>query len=244
MNFDSVHTVWLDLDDTLIDFTAIAADALGTMWHTEQVLRSHFPTPEVWAEIYEKHNMQLWAQYSRGEITRQYLRAERFSRPLIEGGVSSEEAAELSRRFDTIYLDLLARGKTLMPGAMELLRSLRRHHFTIGILSNGFKEVQFRKIRTAGLEPYIDIVVLSDDIDINKPDPRLYGYAMQRVGDTDPCRHLMIGDNPDTDIAGAIAAGWPAIWYDTGRLHSQPPVGAARVTALSEIPPLLNLLKK
>lgn len=216
-NDRDITTVWIDLDDTLIDFTTNAHTSLVKMWHDEPCLRQYFDTPEIWARTYEEHNIALWAEYNVGNITRQYLRMERFLRPLTQAGMPDDEARATSARFDTLYLDYLAREKALMPGAIGLLRYLRTQNVTIGILSNGFKEVQFRKIQSAGLEPYIDIVVLSDDIGINKPDIRIYHHAMQRVDDLDTTHHLMIGDNPDTDIAGAIRAGWSAIWYHPSR---------------------------
>lgn len=247
MKSDKITTVWLDLDDTLIDFTTNAAAALSRMWQEQDVLQRLFTSAARWEERYEHHNQALWAQYSRAEIERDYLRMERFRRPLVEAGLPDAEARQLSTAYDPYYLDLLAQGKVLMPGAIELLEWLRSQSYTIGILSNGFKEVQHRKIRNAGLEPYIDIVVLSDDIGINKPDPRIYRYAMERAGQPDPSAHLMIGDNPDTDIAGALAAGWNAIWYLPERagksLADRFPPGATLVRTLSDIPILQNWLK-
>lgn len=239
MPIDLTHisTVWVDLDDTLIDFTTNARTALTKMWHDEPQLQHYFPTPDIWAERYEDHNMALWARYNVGQITRDYLRLQRFLMPLTEAGMPSAEAEPLARQYDTLYLDYLAREKALMPGAMDLLEYLRSRGVRIGCLSNGFKEVQFRKIRNAGLEPWIDIVVLSDDIGINKPDRRIFDYAMQRTADTDPSHHLMIGDNPQTDIAGALASGWPAIWYHPRRAFPgiPCPAGALEVTDLREI---------
>lgn len=247
MKSDKITTIWLDLDDTLIDFTTNAAAALGRMWQEQAVLQRLFPSAERWEERYEHHNQTLWAQYSRAEIERDYLRMERFRRPLVEAGLPDAEARQLSTAYDPYYLDLLAQGKVLMPGAIELLKWLRAQSYTVGILSNGFKEVQYRKIRNAGLEPYIDIVVLSDDIGINKPDPRIYKYAMERAQQPDPTAHLMIGDNPDTDIAGALTAGWSAIWYLPERageaLADRCPAGATLVRTLRDIPILLNRLK-
>lgn len=243
MNSDHTHitTAWVDLDDTLIDFATNARTALTRMWHTQPILRHLFHTPEEWAEDYERHNMALWAQYDIGKITRQHLRMERFRLPLTLAGMPDAEARAVSLRFDPLYLDYLAEEKNLMPGAIPLLQHLKSRHLTIGILSNGFKEVQYRKIRSAGLEPYIDIVVLSDDIGVNKPDIRIYTHAMQRAADTNPSHHLMIGDNPDTDIAGAISAGWHAIWYHPQRaMPAHPcPEGAVEVAHLSQIPHLL-----
>ena len=138
---------------------------------------------------------------------------ERFRLPLAEGGASDEEASEAAVRYDTYYLDLLAEERELIPGSLELLQFLRSSGVKIGCLSNGFKDVQFRKIRNCGLEPWFDIVVLSDDIGFTKPDVRLFEYAMRKSGYPSPSAHLMIGDNASTDIAGAISTGWEAIQF-------------------------------
>ncbi|MCM1292301.1 MAG: YjjG family noncanonical pyrimidine nucleotidase [Bacteroides sp.] len=241
MNFDltDIDWVWFDLDDTLIDFTTNAHTSLVEMWRDEPLLRRLFADAETWADTYERHNMALWAEYNVGRITRHFLRLQRFIRPLTDGGASPDEALEAARRYDTLYLDYLARQKTLMPGARTMLDRLRAIDGAprIGILSNGFQEVQFRKIDTAGLTPYIDLVVLSDDIGVNKPDRRIYDHAMSRAGVADPKRHLMIGDNPDTDIAGALAAGWQAIWYHPTRAFAGVPCpqGANEITNLNDI---------
>lgn len=237
IDFTNISTVWVDLDDTLIDFTTNAHTSLVKMWCDEPSLQRYFATPELWADRYEAHNMALWARYNTGDISRDYLRLQRFLMPLTDAGMPMAEAEPLARRYDTLYLDYLAREKALMPGAMDLLKFLRAKGVRIGCLSNGFKEVQFRKIRTAGLDPWIDIVVLSDDIGINKPDRRIFDYAMQQTGDTDPTHHLMIGDNPQTDIAGAVNAGWTAIWYHPRRAFPgiPCPVWATEVANLNEI---------
>lgn len=207
---DKIAVVWVDLDDTIWDFHANSRVALRGLY-TDYSLGDVFPTPEAWIECYEKHNHSLWAQYNRGKIEKTYLMKERFLRPLNEGG--HPDAVNLSQRFDGEYLDRLAECTQLVPGALELLTVLRSRGYRIGILSNGFVEVQHRKICNSGLEPLIDYIVLSDDIGINKPDVRIYRYAESIAGvRADQC--LMIGDNPDTDIAGALAAGWPAILFD------------------------------
>ncbi len=213
-NGRDITTIWLDLDDTIIDFMTNARTALRELYYREPVLQTHFADPDLWSERYEASNHQLWDAYSRAEITREFLRMERFRHPLTEAGIENDTALTLAQRYDTLYLDLLAEGRALMPGAMHLLESLKDiQGITLAILSNGFREVQFRKINNCGLKDYFHTVVLSDDIGFNKPDRRLFDYAMQQVNDPDPTHHLMIGDNPATDIAGAISAGWNAIWY-------------------------------
>lgn len=215
MKFDNhdIDVVWLDLDDTVIDFLTNSRRALERLWREEPLLTRLFPSPQEWTEVYERHNHALWDAYSRGKVTREKLRMERFRLPLAEGGASDEDASEAAVRYDTYYLDLLAEERELIPGSLELLQFLRSSGVKIGCLSNGFKDVQFRKIRNCGLEPWFDIVVLSDDIGFTKPDVRLFEYAMRKSGYPSPSGHLMIGDNASTDIAGAISAGWEAIQF-------------------------------
>ena len=234
MNYNDIHWVWFDLDDTLIDFHTNSRAALARLYREYQLNR-WFATVEIWREAYETHNLRLWELYAAGGISRADLRLDRFLRPLSDAGIEPAEAMEMSRRFDTIYLDFLAEEKELVDGAVEALLRMRQSGFSIGVLSNGFAEVQHRKIARAGLDRLIDITVLSDDCGHTKPDPEIYRYAMERVGDTNPSHHLMIGDNPSTDIRGALSAGWRAIWL-TAKEECRPcPEGAERITALAEL---------
>lgn len=87
MKFDNhdIDVVWLDLDDTVIDFLTNSRRALERLWHEEPLLTRLFPSPEEWTEVYERHNHALWDAYSRGKVTREKLRMERFRLPLAEG---------------------------------------------------------------------------------------------------------------------------------------------------------------
>lgn len=227
--------VWMDLDDTLIDFRRNSRVALGRLYTAEN-LCVWYPTADEWIESYEKVNKPLWKRYSAGEITVGRLRLDRFLIPLLEGGMEEDEALTRARRYDTYYLDLLAEEKAVLPGAHEVLRELREMGYGIGILSNGFSEVQHRKIASAGLDGLVDTVVLSDDIGVTKPDIRLYEYAMRRVGSARSSEHLMVGDNLDTDIQGAINAGWQAVYFSPSRPQDSPTV----VSDLRELPTLLR----
>lgn len=233
--------VWLDLDDTLIDFHANSRTALAAIYH-ELGFNSLWPDPQAWIENYENHNTALWSLYSAGAVTRDVLRMERFRRPLRDAGMNDSEARKLSHSLDPIYLDKLAEGHILVPGALHLLRSLRQAETKIGILSNGFEDIQYRKINNTGLSPYIDLTVLSDEIGVNKPNPEIFRYAMQRSGELNPDRHIMVGDNPATDIAGAIAAGWQTIWFS--RDNTAPAAyhhpGVAVCSTLDEVTTLLT----
>lgn len=228
--------IWFDLDDTLIDFTTNAKSALRRLYRDYR-LNKWFATEEKWISDYEANNHILWDRYARGMIDRDTLRRTRFLTPLIDAGMPEDEAVRLNAIFDPLYLDYLAMEKELIPDARETLVELRRRGYSIGIISNGFKEVQHRKISRAGLTELIDCVVLSDDIGVTKPDPAIFDHAAQLVGEPHRGRHVMIGDNLSTDIAGSLSAGWHTIWLDLPRCHNAAttPAGAIRISALKEL---------
>ncbi len=232
--FKNVTHVWFDLDDTLIDFKTNSRTALTKLYEREK-LSQWFLTPQEWIECYEKYNHQLWADYAQAKITREELIEERFCLPFIEAGAGRTEALQLSSRLHEIYLDALAAEKKLVRGAEELLKILRGRGYRIGVLSNGFTEVQYRKINSAGLSQYFDYVVLSDNIGINKPDSRIFRYAESVSGESDISKHILIGDNPATDIAGAIGAGWKAIWYNKSGEMRNEIIDVPIVASLDEI---------
>ena len=202
--------VWFDLDDTLWNFHDNSLVALGQIYGL-YALDRFWPGEQAWLDSYHAVNDELWHLYSHGAITRDVLRTERFRRPLAEAGCDAAEAQEMAARLDGVYLGMLAQMAGTVPGAHEVLRRLRPF-YNIGILSNGFAEVQYGKMATAGLSPLIDCVVLSDEIEVNKPDPRIFDYACRKAG-TAPGSCLLVGDTPDTAICGAVGAGGKAVFF-------------------------------
>ena len=208
----AIEWVWIDLDDTLWDFHANSREALAIIYRQEG-LSEYFPDVDTWRKAYIDCNRTLWTQYNIGEISKEYLMLERFRRVLADAGCQAPYDKVLARHLDRVYLECLGRLDALVPGARELLAYLRDKGYKIGVLSNGFREVQHNKLRSAGIDGMIDLVVLSDDIGINKPDRRIFDHATRMAG-TLPEHSLMIGDNPDTDMAGAVRAGWHSIYFN------------------------------
>ncbi len=240
MKFDSVKWVWIDLDDTLIDFHANSRIALRILYD-EMNLGRFYACCDDWIAAYEKNNKSLWSRYNRAEITKDFLRIERMRAVIAHawhGG--DDELVNLSWEMDSVYLSRLAEQKTLVEGAPEMLDYLRRRGYNIGVLSNGFSQVQHLKIASAGLTDRIDMVILSDDIGVNKPDRRIYDYAMKQSGCPDFNAHVMIGDNPDTDIAGAVNAGWGAIYFNRGKAEA--PVAHERFVEIGSLASVVSLL--
>lgn len=239
-DFKSIEWVWLDLDDTLWDFATNSVDSLGIIYYRHDLNR-FYPTVDSWRERYLHHNHELWARYNVAEISRDYLQEQRFLRPLLEAGCPASEAKALTAILHKDYLDVLGEHSLLIDGAAELLDALHHKGFRIGILSNGFKEVQYRKLRSSGIDDKFDCVVLSDEIEVNKPDRRLFDHALAKAGTT-AGKSLIIGDNPDTDIAGGAAAGWHTVYFNRDGKNSPAPGCPLTVTSLREITAMLMRL--
>lgn len=229
--------IFFDLDDTLYDFETSSLIGLSYIYKNYGIDR-HFKSEKEWIDCYHRHNHALWTLYNAGQTDQTTLRHDRFYLPLTEGGFPHNQAEELTRQLDTVYLDQLAATGLLLPGATEAIEELRSRGHKIGILSNGFCGVQEGKLKSSGLDRLVDCVVLSDEIGINKPDRRIYDYALSKSGAT-ASDTIMVGDNPDTDIAGALSAGWKALLY--ARNPSDSPTSQS-ISSLKELPhhPLIS----
>ncbi len=208
--------VWFDLDDTIWDFSGNSIITLAEVYDIAHLDR-WWKTVDEWRDHYHAINADLWVKYAHAQIDRDTLRESRFAIPLKDMGVDTETATIMAWKLDNLYLSRLGQKQQLIPEARRTLQRLRNRGHKIGILSNGFKDVQYNKLNSSGIAPLIDCVTLSDEIDINKPDTRLYDYAAEKAGTTAKDSTL-VGDNPDTDIIGAINAGWQAIWYNPKKL--------------------------
>jgi putative hydrolase of the HAD superfamily len=208
---DGIEWVWFDLDDTLYDFGSASLVSLKEVYD-QCGLDRFFASLQDWIDRYHQHNPVLWELYNHGKITQEQLRHDRFYLPLVEVGTPLDEVERLNPILDRLYLESLGRQNSAIEGAVETVDALRRVGLHIGILSNGFCGVQHEKLKSLGIIDKIDCIVLSDEISVNKPDRRLYDYALQKSGAT-AANSLMVGDNPATDIAGALAAGWRAMLF-------------------------------
>ena len=224
--------IFIDFDDTLYDTHGNSVIALRELFD-EMNFAQWFDDPEVFYTAYWNANIDLWTRYSKGEITRDYLIVERFRRPLSASGTlepTKEYCLEVSDRF----LELCSSKPGVVEGAHELMEYLKGKGYRIHMCSNGFHEVQYKKLRACGLEKYFDNIILSEDAKVNKPAKEFFEYAFKMTG-AKPETTLMIGDNFQTDIMGAMRAGIDAVFFNRYPEYTAPEEGQRVVTSLEEL---------
>lgn len=206
--------LFIDLDDTLWDFHTNAKLSLHDVFLNEK-LNERFQDFDAFYEIYSKRNIELWSQYGQGLITKEFLSMERFLFPLKKVGIDDET---LAVKMNTQFLDILATKTVLIPYAKELLELMQLKKIPVTMISNGFIEVQFRKIKNAGIEHFFSHVVLSEMIGALKPNTKIFDYAL-KLNNAKKEEVLMVGDSFDADIVGALMSGIDAAYLNP---HNRP----------------------
>lgn len=200
--------VFIDLDDTIWDFHANAKSSLQELYAEKQLGR-YFDSFEHYFDMYAKRNIELWELYGKGEITKEYLSLERFLHPLAQVGVND---SELALQIGQDYLEMLPTRTALVPNALELLDYLYPK-YPLTIVSNGFVEVQYRKLKSCKIEQYFSHVVLSEAAGALKPDKRIFEYALG-LNNATANETIMIGDSYSADVVGAQNAGIDQIYFN------------------------------
>ena len=137
---------------------------------------------------------------------------ERFRRPLSEGkGLDVTE--ELCLKMSDVFLDFCSNKSGVIDGAHELMNYLKQKGYRMHMTSNGFHEVQYKKLAACGLRDYFDTIILSEDAGANKPSTLYFDYALKVSGASRETT-LMIGDNLQSDILGALNARLDAMLFN------------------------------
>lgn len=208
MSYSDKH-LFFDLDRTLWDFDKNSEFALKQILSDEN-LATWVGSFEKFHSIYVEENARLWQLYGQGKLSKEILRYKRFQDTLSYFGLDD---IDLAKRMGDAYVDLSPRQTQLFPNAKESLVELQSIGFQMHIITNGFSEVQYIKLENCGLITYFDVIVCSEVIGKNKPDPLIFAHALSEAK-AYPTNSLMIGDDYHADINGAIQSGMQALLFD------------------------------
>jgi YjjG family noncanonical pyrimidine nucleotidase len=196
----------LDADGTLFDYDRAEAMALDRTFR--ELGHDYRPA---YATAYRRINGAIWREFEQGRITQARLRTRRFELLFQEAGFESD-----AERFSQQYLENLAMGTELMPGAQEVLSTL---HGRIGLalITNGLQDVQRPRLARSTIGHYLDPVIISEEVGFSKPDARIFQAAFEATGHPRKEDVLMVGDSLTSDIRGGNNFGIDTCWFNPGR---------------------------
>ncbi|MDQ3050695.1 MAG: YjjG family noncanonical pyrimidine nucleotidase [Bacteroidota bacterium] len=207
--------VFFDLDHTLWDFELNSQSAIAELYHEHKLESLGITGLHDFIAAYRDINKKMWDEYHRNTISKETLRAGRFSRTLESFGISNLKLAE---QLAAGYITACPVKTNLFPGTMEILEYLSEK-YSLHIITNGFKEVQHLKIRNSGIAHFFEHIHISEEIGFKKPEPEIFNYAVKQSRAVhEQC--VMIGDNLDTDIAGAENAGIDPVFFNPLKIRN------------------------
>ena len=218
--------VFIDLDETLMDFGRAEAEALdGTL------MRFGLPCTGEARALYREVNTMVWKQLEAGHIDATTLRPLRWRlflerlaagdagvsgpvSPVSRNGGSADQSAATGTAVTVVtpealsadYLERLGRGAFLLPGALDVCRHIAERCRLV-LVTNGLREVQRARIGLTPLGQYLSGLVISEEVGTSKPDPAIFRPTCDALGIHDPGAMLMVGDSLSSDIRAGVNFG-------------------------------------
>lgn len=197
-------TLLFDADGTLFDYQKASWEALRCT--LEQF---SLPFSQELFTLYQEKNQALWDLYELGEVTKEQLEIRRFVHFFEAAGMTGALPAEVNEA----YIGYLGQGAFLLPGALELIDSLKGS-FGLYLVTNGLKRVQYRRLESSPLVHAFDGVFVSEETGYQKPQKGYFDYVFARIPEQDRAQMLIIGDSLSSDIRGGNNAGIDTCWLN------------------------------
>ena len=207
----NITDIFFDLDHTLWDFDKNSVLAF------DKIFKEHHPTIETdkFVEIYAPINQACWKLYQVDKITHEELRYARLRQSFdaINYKISDDQINHISH----YYIEFMPDNNQLFDGAIEVLEYLKPK-YNLHIITNGFAEVQGKKIAKSGLGSYFKTITNSEMAGAKKPHKNIFEFALSSAN-VKKENSIMIGDCIDADVRGAIDFGMMAILFDEKKIH-------------------------
>ncbi|KTF15167.1 pyrimidine 5'-nucleotidase [Pseudoalteromonas sp. H105] len=219
--------VLFDADETLFSFNAFAG--LKRMFATHDV---DFTQADY--THYQLTNKSLWLDYQNNKISATYLQVTRFSEWADKLNVPAQQ-------LNNDFLTAMAEICEPLPGAKTLLKKLKPHA-KLGIITNGFTQLQARRLEHTGLKDMFDWLVISEQVGIAKPAVEIFDHTFKLMGNPNKENILMVGDTASSDILGGMNAGIDTCWLQHPGSELPPAITPTyRITELVQLQHLLEL---
>ncbi|RXM48128.1 YjjG family noncanonical pyrimidine nucleotidase [Flavobacterium sp. YO12] len=207
----TITDIFFDLDHTLWDFdknSEMAFDRIFSKKYSEVRV-------EDFIEKYAPINQACWKLYQEDKITHQELRYNRLklSFEALDYTISDDNINQIAND----YIAFLPDNNHLFDGTIEVLEYLKPK-YKLHIITNGFANVQDRKINNAALGGYFTTITNSESAGVKKPNSIIFDYAVN-LAQTSKEKSIMIGDDFDADVNGALNAGLDAIFFNVKNIE-------------------------
>jgi putative hydrolase of the HAD superfamily len=232
----NITHLFFDLDHTLWDTDKNAKESLQEIHHEIKIQENFNVSFDLFHSTYQKHNDILWKKYAKHEVSKTEVRINRFKFTLEEFNIFDDTINEF---FASHFVSRTPLKKNLIEGAIDLMDSVK-DRFTLSIITNGFKEVQYIKMEESGLRKYFEHIFISEEVGYNKPSEDIFKFAMNKSGASIAENCLMIGDSLEADIHGAIGAGMKAIYLSPESVLGSNDENYITVNSLTQIKNILQ----
>lgn len=212
-----IQHIFFDLDNTLWDHRKNAYLTIKNLFEKEEINLKYNIDFEEFHSVYHEINEKLWENIRDGIIDKEYLRKHRFYDTFKHFNVDDEQ---LSMYFEEHFLDKILNHNELVEGAEYILEYLKAKHYTLHIISNGFKEVTERKCILSGIAPYFQTITSADSVGVRKPRPEIFEYSLKLAGASKE-ESILIGDDWIADVVGAQNFGMDVIFFDVFKENRQ-----------------------
>ena len=223
--------VFLDLDNTVLDFSTAEEKALKRVF-----LEAGVPADDAVVEHFRRINDYCWQQLETGNMSRAQVLYGRFERLFTEEGIQDADPVSVQDRYE-VYL---TERHYFMLEAEAMLESLSGR-YRLFVVSNGNAATQARRISSANLKQWFEAFFISEEIGAEKPSKEFFDFCFEHIQHFDKKVAVMVGDSLTSDIRGGINAGIPTVWFNYRRSDAPPDIRPDySIYSLSELPPLLE----
>lgn len=204
---------FIDIDRTLWDHDRCSFETFRFIFDHYNLTTYGIPSLDEMVHVFKGHNDVLWSHYRRGEILKEILSVKRFELTLNSFYIDNPG---LAQELATEYVTMRPERAYLFPNTIETLDYLHRK-YRLHIITNGFEEVQFRKLEITGIDKYFKNVITSEEAGVKKPDPFIFELALHKAGASEK-ESIMVGDDLEVDIKGASQAGMDQVFFNPENL--------------------------